>query len=217
MRTLILAVSLALVATVATAREMKPGHDRWLIKTTVEPGAELDVPSVVTFDTLASLPNVPGIRKNDPRFQLERIPQVVKRIPQTTAPDLREGAIVQVDSWVQLVAQESDGDYSLQVTADEHGSKDCLILKVPNPGERFTFGPAMRPVFQQVRDSIKEAYLHGREPSPKGSILKPVRMRFIGQLYYDDSHVGMPPRGRKGCHAPNLWEIHPITSAEVLQ
>jgi hypothetical protein len=124
---------------------------------------------------------------------------------------------VQVDAWVQRVTQENDGDYSLQVTPDEHGSRDCLVLKVPNPGERFTFGPAMRPVFQQVRDSIKQAYLHGREPSPRGSVLQPVRMRFIGQLYYDNSHVGTPSRGKKGCQPRNLWEIHPITSAEPLK
>jgi hypothetical protein len=33
-----------------------------------------------------------------------------------------------------------------------------------------------------------------------------------GQLFYDDAHVGTAPRGKKGCKAESLWEIHPITA-----
>ena len=40
---------------------------------------------------------------------------------------------------------------------------------------------------------------------------RPPFVRVAGQLFYDDAHVGTPPRGKKGCKAETLWEIHPVT------
>lgn len=41
---------------------------------------------------------------------------------------------------------------------------------------------------------------------------RPPFVTVTGQLFYDDAHVGTEPRGKKGCKAESLWEIHPITA-----
>ena len=42
-----------------------------------------------------------------------------------------------------------------------------------------------------------------------------VRARVTGQLFFDDAHVGDPPRAKRGMKAATLWEIHPITTIEL--
>jgi hypothetical protein len=41
---------------------------------------------------------------------------------------------------------------------------------------------------------------------------RPPFVAVTGQLFYDDAHVGDPPRGKKGCSAETLWGVHPITN-----
>ena len=45
----------------------------------------------------------------------------------------------------------------------------------------------------------------------------PVHVQVTSQLFYDDAHVGDPPRGKKGCKAATLWELHPVTDLEFAQ
>ncbi len=33
-----------------------------------------------------------------------------------------------------------------------------------------------------------------------------------GQLFYDASHVGDPPRGKREMKAATIWEIHPVVA-----
>jgi hypothetical protein len=40
----------------------------------------------------------------------------------------------------------------------------------------------------------------------------PVYVTVTGILFYDDSHVGDAPRGKKGMKAATLWELHPVTA-----
>jgi len=51
-------------------------------------------------------------------------------------------------------------------------------------------------------------------------MLHPMRMRLVGQLFYDQTHStsGDPGggRGKQGHHAATLWEIHPLFSATFL-
>lgn len=187
------------------AQDIKPGVERWPVKTSIAPDADVNQPTQITFDDLAQLADPLGVGKNDPRYQSKRI------------PNTREGEIVALRAWIQLVAGEKDGDYHIQITKDERGFLDCLIVEVPNSDPRFTRDPNLQPLFQAVRQAVKTGYLQGREPSSTGSILKPVLMQFTGQLFYDDAHVGDQPRGKKGCKALSLWEIHPIAKAEAVQ
>jgi hypothetical protein len=86
-------------------------------------------------------------------------------------------------------------------------------VEVPNPDPKFTASADLQPKFAAVRDLIKTKMLAGRDPSVGGSVMQhPVYVTVSGILFYDDSHVGDPPRGKKGMHAATLWELHPVTA-----
>ncbi len=185
------------------AREVKPGIERWPIKTSLpdNPAAK-----TVVFSDLIALPDPPDVTKNDRRYQEERISAFQNQL------GVKEGDLATTSGWLHLVAGESDGDYHIQISASPDSGDNCLVVEVPNPGEEFVLATTLRPKFEQVRDFIKTNLLHGREPSATGSVLKhPAYVKITGQLFYDDSHVGDPPRGKKGMHAATLWELHPVT------
>ena len=86
-------------------------------------------------------------------------------------------------------------------------------MEVPNPDPKFTASADLQPKFATVRDLIKTKMLAGKDPSVGGSVMQhPVYVTVSGILFYDDSHVGDPPRGKKGMHAATLWELHPVTA-----
>ena len=58
--------------------------------------------------------------------------------------------------------------------------------------------------------------LHGKAPSESGRIVKPVYVKVTGQLFYDDAHVGQPPRGKKKMQAATLWEVHPVIDVQFV-
>lgn len=68
---------------------------------------------------------------------------------------------------------------------------------------------------KSVRNITRANILTGKEPPSSGKILpKPVSVRVTGQLFYDDFHIGTPPRGKKGMKAANLWELQPVVAIE---
>jgi hypothetical protein len=65
-----------------------------------------------------------------------------------------------------------------------------------------------------VRSFIKKNVLKGKDPGSATVPPKAVYVTVTGQLFYDDSHIGDPPRGKKGMHAATLWELHPVTDIQ---
>lgn len=191
------------------AREPRPGVERWPIKTSVPDGSKLDHPSAMSLKDLLTLGEVTGVRKNDPRYQSDRIPTPL------AGAAVKEGAIVRTVGWLHLVAAEADGDYHIQVSDSADSGDHCLIVEVPNPAPEFVKTEELRPRFETVRTFIKGKLLKDREPSTSGSVMQgKVYVRITGQLFYDDSHVGDQPRGKKGMKAATLWELHPVTAIE---
>lgn len=43
-------------------------------------------------------------------------------------------------------------------------------------------------------------------------MMHPVFVRITGKLFYDDAHVGMAPRDKKGMKAATPWDLHPVTA-----
>ena len=75
---------------------------------------------------------------------------------------------------------------------------------------------SLHPRLEHVRNVIKGRLLRGREPSSRGSVLNhPACVTLTGQLFYDDAHVGDPPRGEKQMQAATLGELHPVTAITV--
>jgi hypothetical protein len=86
-------------------------------------------------------------------------------------------------------------------------------VEVPNPDPKFAPSADLEPKFAAVRDLIKTKMLAGKDPSVSGSVMQhPVYVTVTGILFYDDSHVGDAPRGKKGMKAATLWELHPVTA-----
>jgi len=209
---LALLLALGFTASLATQHEIKPGVERWPIKTSVPAEADVSHGKAVPYADLVKLDDPAGVAKNDHRYQTTLIP------PFANTLGVKEGDIVTTTGWLHLVAGEADGDYHIQISDTQDSQATCLIVEVPNPDPEFVAAADLRPHFQAVRDFIQAKLLRGRSPSPRGSVMqRPTYVQITGQLFYDDAHVVDPPRGKKSCKAATLWELHPVTDLKFAQ
>jgi len=194
-------------ATKPAPAPMKPGVERWSVKTSLPDGADPTHAKAVVFADLIALADPPGVKHNDPRFQSLRIPAFANSL------NVKEGDLLTVNAWLFLVAAENDGDYHIQVSASPQSGDHCLIVEVPKDDPAYVSSAALRPLFQSVRAFLKIRTLQDQEPSPSGSVMAhPPYVQVTGQLFYDDSHFGDAPRGKKNMHAATLWELHPVAA-----
>jgi hypothetical protein len=207
---LLLAVTMV-YADSSWAKDAKPGVERWPIKTSLPAGAEVTKPIEVPLLRLLILAEPPGVTHNDRRYQAARIPEFSNSL------DLKEGDIISTSGWLHLVAAEDDGDYHIQISASPTDGNNCLIVEVPRDEAQFVTSPQVRQLSGAVREFVRTQVLQGQEPPVGGvSVVSPaVYVKVTGQLFYDDAHVGDPPRGKKGMKAKTLWEIHPITKIDA--
>jgi hypothetical protein len=182
------------------------GKERWSVKTSVPEGTNFAKPTKVALADLMALKDVEGVTHNDKRYEDERLPA-------KSGDKFPEGMLVTTTGWLHLVAQETDGDYHIQMSDSATSGDPCIIVEVPDPDPKFTATASLRPKFQAVRDLIKTKMLAGKDPTSGGNVMKhPVYVTITGIVFYDDAHVGDPPRGKRGMKASTLWEVHPITS-----
>ncbi len=186
---------------------MKPGVERWPVKTSILSSEE---GQPVALSDLFSLGEAPGVSKNDARFQAARIPAF------PNAKNLTEGETISTEGWLHLVAWEPDGDYHMQISADAENGDHCLIAEIPLDNAGYVGDANLRSILHEARSTVDQ--ILGGPAGSSGTLLPTaVFIRVTGQLFYDDAHVGeATQRGKKGMHAVNLWEIHPVTSVEVL-
>jgi hypothetical protein len=182
-------------ALVAQPRPIQPGQGRWDIKTSLAETADLAHPRDVTIDSLIELKEpLTGMST----YQHQRFPQA--------AGAFREGEILNVQGWLHLVAFEVDGDYHMQISASPESGDNCVIVKIPYPG--FVQSKPLALLVRQARDIVRQRALKGQEPSPGGSVLThPMRVQVVGALFFDDQHVGLRPRGKKGMKSATSWEL----------
>lgn len=191
--------------TAADDEEAGDTHHRWQVKTALAADADPARATAVRIEDLLALPDAPGVAKSDPRYQTARIPEPIGRL------GLREGQLVTTRGWLHLVAHPADDDYHLQLTASPTDGDHCLIVEIPDPDK--TADARLRPLVSAARTWVRDQALHGDKPGKKGDELTPpIQVTVTGALFYDDAHVGEPPRGKRGQHAATLWEIHPVTS-----
>jgi hypothetical protein len=197
---------LVAVLTAASGAAWSQGVERWPVKTSVPDGTNFSKAAQVALTDLLALPDAPGVGHDDAKYQSARIPA-------KAGDKFSEGQLLTTTGWLHLVAGETDGDYHIQISDSDSTGDHCLIVEVPNPDPKFTASADLQPKFAAVRDLIKTKMLAGKDPSVGGSVMQhPVYVTVSGILFYDDSHVGDPPRGKKGMHAATLWELHPVTA-----
>jgi hypothetical protein len=182
------------------------------LKSSVPQGSDLAHPVHVPLTYLLTLSDpVAPVTKNDSRYSKTLIP------PFDNPQHLKEGDIVQTEGWVYLVATESnDCEYHIQIANDSLHGSPCTVVEVAKPDAKSIKDPTVRAKAKSVRLIILHNLVNGNEPAGgSGTLLKhPVYVRVTGQLFYDDFHIGTPPRGKRGMKAANLWELHPVVAIE---
>ena len=184
----------------------EPGKARWAITSSVTPAYMKASAKSVALGDLVALGNATGVTKDDQHFK-------TTRIPAATASGLKEGDKISTAGFFRLVATEgNDCEYHMQLSV---GSSDTavMIVEVAKDDAASIADPALRALVTQVRDFVRTKLVAGKEPSGTGNLMQhPVYVRVTGQLFFDDFHIGSPPRGKKGMKSPTLWELHPVTA-----
>jgi hypothetical protein len=201
------------------AAQLLPGqHERWPVKVgNLLSSIPANAPPV-GYASLAQLDMVPGVCKNDSRYQAALLPGTVKHAGH------KEGDVVRVQGWLQLVAHEGDGDYHLQITQAKAPRKaPCVIVEIPDPAQAPT--PQLKTAFANARARLDNLGGHKLGVGEKRTLPTPVLVEIEGQLFYDDAHVGKggkpEPRGKAvavGAQEPasTLWELHPVTAIKAV-
>jgi hypothetical protein len=210
-RSLCIGVTLIAVSVLAFG-QLKKGVNRWAVKTTVIPenfkstGTPKKVTKMKLEDLLAYPPPDPTKYKYK-IYDAEKMETERMRDKDNVRP--QEGDIVQTEGFVQLIMlSEDDTDYHVQITQKPTDRANCMIVEVPF--EDFV-SDANLPNEGAIRDTLrKKLKPTNGEFSKTGSCMThPPRMAVTGQLFYDVHHRGKPA-GRHGCHAPTVWELHPV-------
>jgi len=202
-------LALAIPGLGASLACVKPGTERWPVKTSLPAGAAVKEMSLA--DAL-KLPRLTDVAKNDARYQSKRI----------TDQPVKEDTLVTVSGWLYLVAFESDDcDFHIQISPQPRTSADpptkednSMIVEVPSGQYATGVADQVEGVRQWVIDNLLN------KAAPKiGSVhvmQHPVYVKVTGALFYDDAHVyeadGSTGRGKKGMASKTLWELHPVTS-----
>jgi hypothetical protein len=173
------------------------------VKTSLPPGTNPIQQHNLSFADFISIPDPPGVQKNDPRYDKVRIP------PFSNPQGVKEGDIVRVGGYLQLVTYMGDGDYNLRFTATADSPDHYVIVEIPDDDDLAD--RKLRPFVVAARDSLKAQALGGKDPSRQGTkVQNPPYVEITGQLFYSDNHVGDPPAADKqGLFRASNWQIHP--------
>lgn len=203
-------IAAAMFPTKLHAACTEPGKARWAIKSSLQDDRLELHPREVALPELIALHDARDVKHNDARYNSSRIA--------TPANDggLKEGDVVATEGWLHLVAlEDNDCEYHIQLSKSATDGDKCLIVEVAKDDAVSIHDADLRARAGDVRAFVRDRLLKGREPSGSGSIMQhPVYVRVVGQLFYDDAHVGDDPRGKRGMKAATLWELHPIVSME---
>lgn len=204
-------------------QDLKPGVDRWVIKTKVE-----KITAKVTPVALKDLLKLPLLK---PEYSTDTYSATI--IPEKVG-NLREGELISTKGYLHLVALEKDqdnkdGDYHIQLTLKEKWSDSCFIVEIP--ASEFVSNKTLKDLCIKNRKFIRKDILKSeiQEPKNDGSTLeKGIYVKVTGQLFYDAHHAGemrnpdktkRKYRGKMGdgpsaMHSYTAWEIHPVTNIE---
>ncbi|MCU1308357.1 MAG: hypothetical protein JWN45_3052 [Acidobacteriaceae bacterium] len=212
-----------LIAISVYASDLKPGVDRWGVKTSVSKDQfKNGTPKKVTKMKLEDLLKFPP---PDPKkYDYKTFDAQTTEIDRMRGQDAnrpQEGDIVRTDGFVQLImlsddgAKHRDGDYHVQITSDVKDRSKCLIVEVPF--EDFVTDSNI-PDEAALRDTLRKKLKPSKgEFSKSGSCMThPPRMAITGQLFYDVHHAAGSSRGRHGCTSPTEWELHPVFKMQFL-
>jgi hypothetical protein len=176
---------------------------RVAVKTGLPSGTDPNNSKLLTFADFISIPEPPGVVKNDPRYDKQRIPAF------SNPQGVKEGAVVSVKGYIHVVTLMGDGDYNIRLTATPDSSDNYIVSEIPDDDD--ISDKTLRPMVIAARNFIKSQMLQGKDPSRQGTnIDAPAYIQLTGQLYFSDNHVGdAPAPDKQGTHRATSWQIHP--------
>jgi hypothetical protein len=174
------------------------------VKTGLPTGADPNEARSLTFAEFASIPEPPGVVKNDPRYEKQRIPAFPNPL------GVKEGDVVRVGGYLQVVTLMSDGNYNFHFTATSGSPDNYAVVEIPDDDD--VTDRKLRPLMANARDILKARALSGNDPArtPGTKIAAPLFVEITGQLFFSDNHVGdAPALDSQGLHRATNWQIHP--------
>jgi hypothetical protein len=200
-------VALLLGAPAVAAQCKRVGVERWVVKTTAPIRAQRPHRfDVSEFGQLAA----PSRIDDDGERAL------VSRYRDATTDGLREGQLVAVRGWVQLIKTAPDDcDYHIQITPDQAGRTGTVIVEIPMPDASHVRNKALRGLLTRERGLIRNQLRLAREP---GTVHIDGRayMEFVGALFFDGPHYPHCDARGSGTPAVTCWEVHPVISSRFV-
>jgi hypothetical protein len=176
--------------------EMRPGTDRWSVKTGTDPDAALvgptSKPTAATVEELIRLArpaDMSPATESFPLYQNKRAAPV-------------ETTVYSVEAAIIALNVEASGDYHLVL---QGSSGQTMIARAPNPTDAFV-APSSRwkKEITEVRRQLDAKYF------PASGKIARVRARVVGVGFFDRIH------GQTGV-ALNGLELHPVVGIEFIE
>jgi hypothetical protein len=176
---------------------------RVAVKTSLPAGTDPANAKSLTFAEFVSVPEPPGVTKNDPRYDKERIPAFSNSL------GVKEGDVVKVKGYLHIVTLMGDGDYNIRLSATPDSADNYITSEIPDDDD--VADKKLRPMVIAAREFIKSHMLQGKDPSRQGTnVTGPSYIELTGQLYFSDNHVGdAAAPDKQGLHRASSWQIHP--------
>ncbi len=185
------------------------GSERWTVKTMAP--IDSGQPRAFTAAEFAALPAPPHILERGEKLRDTRYPDPV-------SSGVREGALVSVIGWVQLIKTSPDDcDYHIQITPTMDGATGTVIVEVPDGDAEHVADPALRRELAAERTLIRQQLNLKSEPSKRGNVIAGrAYMAFTGALFFDGPHYPhCDARGEKA-KAVTCWEVHPVVGSRFV-
>lgn len=200
-----LAIAVAILSNGCKKNESAGGvkETRVAVKSGLPAGADPSDAKSLTFAEFISIPEPPGVVKNDPRYEKVRIPAFSNPL------GVKEGDVVKVKGYIHVVTLMGDGDYNIRLTATSDSADNYITSEIPDDDD--VADKKLRPMVIATREFIKSHMLQGKDPSRQGTnVTAPAFIELTGQLYFSDNHVGdAPAPDKQGTHRASSWQIHP--------
>jgi len=198
-------------------------HKRWIAKTSAADQAPTDI----TLQTLVKLERPSKVLSNSIENKPGLLPGVFHADVGGTEVSLKEGQVVRVAGWLHLVNFDvGDSDFHIQLTdsPDPCGPGGSAIVEIPldtcasepSQAKRWDFLGSRR--FVEAHYAKVGALKSGQTRSDLSlhGAAAPLHAEVQGQLFWDSHHYPTQAdpgggRGKDGCHANTVWEIHPVT------
>ncbi|MGC1912188.1 MAG: hypothetical protein WA660_10170, partial [Candidatus Acidiferrales bacterium] len=129
------------------AAERGGAETRVPVKTSLSAGADPSAGRVLTFAGFTAIPEPPGVRKKDPRYESARIPAFPNPL------GVQEGDVVRVRGWLWTVTLMGDGDFNIRLGSNAVSPDRYVVGEIPDDDD--VSDPRLGSMVRAARDALK--------------------------------------------------------------